>query len=189
MAEEVRKDLQWWTCYLDKCNGASIMWMNHRLTVDEIIVTDACLQGIGGFCQGRYFHATIPEWISSLEDLHIAHLELWAIVVAVQLWRTHINGLKFVVGCDNESVMTIINTGYSRDKLLQILLRELMYHLAMGHAEMVAKFVPGHDNIVPDLLLRWTINDKYEEKFLNIKEPMWEEDVVATELFTLRQKW
>ena len=106
----------------------------------SFFATDACLRGTGGICQGHYFHFRFPEFVFGwARKVHIAHLELLAIIVGVKVWRHVIRGNRFVVGCDNQAVVTIINTGRSKNKLLQKMLCELCYQLAMVEAEIFAK--------------------------------------------------
>ena len=170
-------------------NGASIMWMTQHETVNEFMSSDASLKGIGAFCQGNYFHAEIPENIKKIPGVHIAHFELWAIIAAVKTWKHRINGCKFIMGCDNLAVVTIINTGRSKDKLLQKLLRELIYVITENQAEIVTRFVPSGENVIPDLLSRLTIDKKYVKKFDELKQPGWIQENVKEDIFMLENDW
>ena len=61
--DEVRRDIAWWSEYMNKFNGVSIMWMEDRKTVNEVLATDSCLTGMGGFSHGKFFHCEIPEFV------------------------------------------------------------------------------------------------------------------------------
>ena len=189
MRAELKRDILWWKVFIQQYNGASIMWMIQKKEVDQLIATDSCLVGIGGTCGDRYFHMTLPEWVRQVENVNIAHFELWAILVAIRLWKNYITGHRFVVGCNNQAVATIINTGRAKNGLLQTLLRELTFEVAMAQAEIYAKFVPGWENLLPDILSRWTLNDEYRRKFLQEKQPHWQEDHVHPELFLIHDYW
>ena len=92
------------------------MWMEQKLVVNEVFATDSCLTGAGGLCSGKYFHVQFPEYIFTWDEkVHIAHLELLAIIIGLKIWKKHLKGMRIVVGCDNHAVVTIINTGISRN--------------------------------------------------------------------------
>ena len=172
--EQVRKDLKWWRLNLRKFNGRSIMWMEQKLVVNEVFATDSCLTGAGGLCNGKYFHVQFPEYVFTWDEkVHIAHLELLAIIIGLKIWKKHLKGMRIVVGCDNQAVVTIINTGRSRNRLLQKLLREMCYCLAMAEVEIFARHVKSENNLVPDILSRWGTDVKYEQQFLQLKEKDW----------------
>ena len=187
--DEVHKDLKWRKQFRNMHNGASIMWMTQHETVNEFMSSDASLEGIGAFCKGSYFHIEIPQDIRNIPGVHIAHFELWAIIAAVKTWKQQINGCKFVMGCDNLAMATIVNTGRSRDKLLQKLLQELIYVIAMNQAEIVTRFVPSGENVIPDLLSRMTIDRKYRKKFYELKQSDWVQENVKEDVFMVENDW
>ena len=189
VTNEVRKDIEWWHKFLHVYNGSSIMWLVQRENMDELMATDACLAGIGGFSENRFFHSPIPEIISVNKKVNIAHLEMWAIIIAVKVWAKKISGVRFVIGCDNKAVGDIINFGRSCDAYLQQLLRELTYNLALNDAEMVVKFIPGHLNLIPDILSRFELHRKYEEDFMKLQEPHWNEDKIYENMFIIDSNW
>ena len=91
--EEVKCDLKWWARFICKYNGKLIMWHMHKKQVNELIVTDASLSGIGGFSMGKYFHEEVDSatlsWLF-YNEVGIVHMEMLAIIVAVRLWHTEI---------------------------------------------------------------------------------------------------
>ncbi len=72
---EFKKDVNWWTIFLPKYNGVSMMAIEDWSSPDEIFATDACLVGGGGWCHGMYFHTSFPEFIIQ-QGLHINALYL-----------------------------------------------------------------------------------------------------------------
>ena len=174
---------------MSEYNGASIMWMVQRDIVNEFIASDASLQGVGGYSEKKFFHCEIPQSIRDQTGIHIAHFELWAIIIAVKIWKDDITGQRFVMGCDNQAVVTIVNTGRSRDELLQTLLRELVYVVASSQAEIVMRYVPSGQNLIPDLLSRWSLHPKYQQQFEKLHEPDWKEEYVTPEYFNLVSDW
>ena len=49
----------------------------------------------------------------------------------------------------------MLNSGRSRDKMLQCCLREICFLAAQGEFEVRAVHIAGVDNRLPDLLSRW----------------------------------
>ena len=168
MPEQVLRDLCWWKKFLYTYNGKSIMWLVHKEKIDNLVATDASLMGLGGFSHGNYFRKNVNMEHLGIEyghELNIAHLELLAIIVAVRIWKDTIRGKKFVISCDNQAVVMIINHGRSRNQLLQNMLRQLMYELAMLDAELHVKHIFGVSNTIPDILSRWNQHKKFRTQF------------------------
>ena len=93
------------------------------------------------------------------------------------------------MGCDNQAVLQIINNGKAKDKLLQQLLRQLMFELASHQAEIIVHYVPTKENVIPDILSRWTTDQKYQQKFYELKEDHWQEYHVLPHMFELNSTW
>ena len=85
MEPQIRKYLKWWYTFLPTYNGVSLMWLEQFTTPDQVIATDAFLQGAGGIMWGHgYFRFRFPPcW----RGKNIAYLELWAVIVALRIWR------------------------------------------------------------------------------------------------------
>ena len=78
-------------------------------------------------CGKFYFHEQIPQSITDIDGIQIAHFEMIAVKVALKLWATQIHGIRFKICCDNQAVVSILNTGISKDHKLQQLLREVVF--------------------------------------------------------------
>ena len=190
VSEMIKKDYLWWQHFMYTYNGTSIMWMRSLRVVDSVIASDACLKGIGGTFASRYYRTKLPiEWVND-DRYNIAHFELWAIIICVKLWGKMLNGRRFKVSCDNQAVVTVINTGYSKNSLLQAGLRELTFLLAINQCEMVAEFIPGSKNLVPDLLSRWHLSHHYRDQFnILMVGRKWIRDHVDRKMFLTQCDW
>ena len=84
---------------------------------DTIISTDACLSWLGGInsISHEYFHCGIPERLSSN---HIGVYEILAIYIAMRLWSKQMTNKRIQLFCDNQSVISILNSGKGKDKLM-----------------------------------------------------------------------
>ena len=166
------------------------MWLQQKQHDLSFFSTDACLKGAGGIYQGQYFHVEFPKEVFMLdENVHIAHLELLAIIVGVRLWADLVHGKRFTIACDNEAVVTIINSGRSRNCLLQQMLRELAFCLANLDTEIHATYISSGANLMSDLLSRWSLHDKYQDQFNQLKQQNWEERIVSDQMFKLSSNW
>jgi hypothetical protein len=162
---EFLNDIAWWHRYLPQFNGISLISLDNWSSPDEIIASDACLVGCGATCGREFFHKVFPEAIVA-EMLHINALELLALVVAISIWGSRLTGKKLTVLCDNSATVWVINTGKTRDRVMQVLLRELCFICATNGLEIFAKHIPGVQNRVPDLLSRWSLSGEFRTDFI-----------------------
>ena len=89
----------------------------------NFFATDACLKGAGRKCGRFYFHTEFPQYVFQWDRyVHIAHLEMLAIIIGIKVWGGILAGKRFVIACDNQVVVTIINQSRSRNSLLQKLM-------------------------------------------------------------------
>ena len=89
ITDEVRMDLKWWKVHMQDYNGISMMLLNQRMDQPEFFATDSCLQGARGICGDKYFYVTFPQYIFGwAKKVHMAHLELLAVVLGVKVWKT-----------------------------------------------------------------------------------------------------
>lgn len=73
-----------------------------------------------------------------------------------------------MIKCDNQSVVTVLNSGSTRDLYMQSCLREILFFAAQFHFEIRSVHFPGVENRIADLLSRWHMNSSYKEKFYNL---------------------
>ena len=189
MSRDIQMDVKWWQRFLPLYDNVSLMWLEQEPQVGYLISTDACMTGIGGFSQGEYFHAKIPQRLQQQQQYKIHHFEMWAIIVAVKLWREKIKGKKFRVQSDNQAVVEVIRDGNARDRILQQQLRLLMFEAATGRYELVPYYIMGKRNIIPDLLSRIHLSEKIKAKFQEYKQLDWKEMEVQEEMFNLHCSW
>ena len=128
------------------------MWLVKQPETDHMLATDACLTGYGGICGSEYFHGQFPP---HMKGKNIAYLEIWAVQIAVNIWRNKLRGTYFWIHVDNEAVATILNTGASRDPTLQGALGNILMIAAKHEFMIKARHIRGVDNRIPDWLSRW----------------------------------
>ena len=100
-----------------------------------------------------------PEWLQlqwpeGLEDWSTAQKELIPIVLACRIWGRRWMGKRIVVFCDNEAVVEMLGTGYSREPNLMHLLRYIFLVAAFNELLVRAMWIPGSTNKVADAISR-----------------------------------
>ena len=183
------KDLRWLQTFLPTYNGMSIMWLEQMMVPDVVLATDACLTGIVGQCGTRYYHSKIPQEILQWPEASIAHFEMVAVMTALKLWSQKLHGIRFKILCDNQAVVSILNTGKSRDVRLQQLQREIVFLQAQFNFELRSEYITTKQNRIPDLLSRYHLEYKYRSLFGKEKQPDAVEDKVTTTMFNITNSW
>ena len=184
--EEMIQDLRWWKKFMRTYNGTSIMWMQQCKIVDSIVASDACLTAMGSRYKNRCIHKKFPNWLTTGE-YKIHHLELVVVVTSLRVWKHELQGLRFVMLCDNEAVVHVVNSGYSRDRILQSWLRKLTFIAATGRFEVVLRYVPGVENRIPDILSRLHLNKKFKLQWEENKEDNWIMEELHDDVFQISE--
>ena len=156
---EFFRDLDMWKVFLSKWNGRSLFLESTTTpTPDLELYTDAAGSvGFGGYFQGKWFQGHWPPLmlLNRERGISIEWQELFPIVVACAIWHPLFKGKRLQFWCDNESVVSIINSGHSKAPLIMELVRKLVL-LSMEHNFLVrARHVPGVSNEIADALSRF----------------------------------
>ena len=148
--EVVRSDLHWWSCFLVRWNGRSLILPEEPSTT---IYTDASGSwGCGALLSnGQWFQL---QWPTSWEAVHIAAKEMVPIAVAVAVWGRQLSGQSLLVKSDNMAVVAALRSGSCKDQLLMHLLRCLHFFSAHFQLRVQASHIPGSCNDAADALSR-----------------------------------
>ena len=154
--------------------------------VDSIIATDACKLGYGGTYRNQYFRGRFPP---SWDKHNIAVLEMLAVMVALKIWGTQLQGHYFWIHVDNEAVASVLNTGASRDSQLQDVLREIALIAARHQFVIKARHISGISNRVPDWLSRWHQQGARREFRAYAKDHSLKQTRVSSTILQLDNEW
>ena len=148
-----KSDLQWWGCFLPVWNGSSMMEGVHRYRFSATVTSDASGRwGCGAYSSsGDWFQL---EWPESWREVHITVKELLPVVVAVAMWGKQWRGRNIRCRCDNAAVVSIINSGSSKEERAMHLMRSLFFFQAIFDISLVAEHIPGAENGPADALSR-----------------------------------
>lgn len=109
-----RSDLSWWHIFLEHWNGISMLGPlqaapppNHHLYTDA-----SGSLGCGAWSGHNWFQYL---WLEAFTERPIATKELLPIVLACIVWRVGWRNQCVLAHCDNQAVVDVINSGYSKD--------------------------------------------------------------------------
>ena len=136
----LRSDLAWWDLFLDAWNGVSLLRPARLSVADQEFYTDASYLGTA-----------------------IAPKELVPIVMACVVWGQAWRGQVVHVHSDNEAVVAVLNSGYSKDEQLMHLVRCLFFVLAAWDILLYACHIPGVRNSVADAISRDKISSFFSK--------------------------
>ena len=157
--KEFFKDPTMWQAFFTGWNGRSFL-LDSTVTPSpdmELFTDAASTVGFGGYFNGKWFQGRWPTHmeINKERGISIEWQELFPIVVACAIWYPHFAGKRLQFWCDNESVVSIINSGHSKAPRIMDLLRFLVL-ISMKHNFFVrACHVPGVSNDIADALSRF----------------------------------
>ena len=119
--KEFFKDLNMWKAFLEGWNGRSF-FLNTTVTPSphmELYTDASGRTGYGGYFNGKWFQGRwLPHMqLSSDSGISIEWQELFPIVVACAIWYPHFSGKRIQFWCDNESVISIINSAIQRSRI------------------------------------------------------------------------
>ena len=157
ISQEAKSDLRTWSLFISKFNGKS-MFLNDRLLSSETLslYTDAAASlGFGTTYSSYWFYGPFP---CQCRHLNITLLELYPIVVAVNvwghLWRNHC--IRFYT--DNQALMYILNRQTSKDKYIMQLVRKLVLACLKFNILFQSSHVEGCKNVLADSLSRLQVD-------------------------------
>ena len=139
----------------------------------DTIELDACLTGLGArfnnqFYQYQFKDNEVPCSFS------IVHLEMWNVLIAMRVLAKEWNNYSLVIKCDNEAVVSVFNSGATRDNVLAAMVRNIWLTTATHNIKVRLVHIPGLNNVCADLLSRWgTTKCNFEKLRKYIIDPVW----------------
>ena len=185
----VKKDILWWNTFLPHYNGISMMLYEEWCNPDETFSSDACLEGCGGFSNGKFFHSDFPIDVKNRKYC-INVLEMFSIMVCLKLWGKLFKGKRIQIFCDNGAVCQVLNSGRSHNESLQSGLREIAFLSAEYEFQIRVIHISGISNRIADHLSRWNSSQKHIEAFhMLTKQFKLQEFQTSSEIFEFTNNW
>lgn len=153
---DMKEDLIVWLQFLYHFNGRAMWQEEFILDKNFLLFTDAA--GSVGFaaiwrnhwCAGHWN----PTWQVKGYLKNIVLLELFPIIVAIEIWGSFFRNKRILIRTDNKGVMYAINCLTSKSPPVIILLRHMIFKCLSLNIWMKAVHVPGKDNVLADALSR-----------------------------------
>ena len=146
-----RSDLAWWHLFLESWNGVTMMgsleWYPdiHMFRVPLAV-------GLGGVNRGYKWPGLGTCSSGQLPRRNSSQLS-WRLCYGVRYGREW-KGRAILAHCDNQAVVEVVNSGYSRDQGVMQLIRCLFFIRAFFDISLQVVHIPGHLNIAADAISR-----------------------------------
>ena len=153
-----REDVKMWQNFLKDWNGTSLFlnpcWEN---SAELSLYTDASgTLGFGGIFRNQWFQGKwLPHQTLDTKNISIDWQELYAIVVACYIWASVWAQKRIIFYCDNQAVVSIINSKRSKSTRIMDLVRALTLKTMKYNFYFKAIHVPGHSNDIADSISRF----------------------------------
>ena len=129
------------------------------------------------------------KWPPSFATVVIAPKELIPVVMACAIWGRAWKGQVIQVHCDNQAVVSVLNSGYSRDDYMMKLIRTLSFFAAEWDIHLVACHIPGISNVVADAISRNDMHTLFSKVPRAASQPMPMPDELLHLLLTPSLDW
>ena len=159
LGSEFRKDLYWWSKFLPRWNGLSLLPAARWPSLDNpTLQTDASQRGAGAFFNGRWFSYPWQEEHTRAafraKALSMPFLELMAIVIALHTWADQLRGRCLVLQSDCLPVVQAVRKMYSSDPHLASLIQSLAMVQCFHNFFIHITHIDTSNNIYADPLSR-----------------------------------
>ena len=147
---EAIHDINWWLKFSTNWNGKAFSTWTPAYHLQ--LYTDASSTiGFGAYWNGAWFS---QPWPQSLMSNPIEWKELYAIVMACEVWGKRWSGKRLLFHCDNQAIVHVWESGLSRSSSLMCLVRALFFIAARCNFHVLIAHIPGIDNSIADSLSR-----------------------------------
>ena len=147
LSQDVQEDIQWWHSFIQLFNGKSAVLDSTPITC---VYTVACGKGAGAYFIDDWAYCNWARDWPEMADLHINHKEALAVALACYRWCHLWTGKKILILSDNQTAVSTINRGTSRDRRVMDTLRGVFWLSAIFGFHLCARYFPGHQNVTAD---------------------------------------
>ena len=151
---EMPHDLAWWQTFHPLYNGVCIIKPADWSFADFRFTTDARPTRGGAMCLDKCLTFPFLDFVIHAAS-HICALELFPVIIVVKFWATGLQHRRFLVSCDNEVVVTVINSGSTKDPFMQRCLGQLWFTSALHDVDLHVRHILGEHNTLAYALSRW----------------------------------
>ena len=150
---QARADIFWWQEFLPSWNGVEFFQEGISTSFDLWFFTDASDVGMGGVLGNNWFSVGWPRGFSA-DCCSTNFQEIFAIFTAVTIWGSELCNKQILIYCDNETVVTVVNSGTCKNNRIMDVVRGIFFVCAKNNISLFAEHVPGVENEMADALSR-----------------------------------
>lgn len=153
-------DLLVWNDFFSSYNGRSFWQTPFQDNSVVSLFTDAAgSTGYGAFYQGHWSAARWPDcWLSLGYTKNVVLLELFPILVSLDIWGVHLRNSRLLFHSDNKGVAYAINCLSSKSLPVLAVLRCIVLKCLELNLWIKVKYIPGYTNVIADSLSRFQID-------------------------------
>jgi hypothetical protein len=152
----VLQDLHVWELFLRDFNGVSSLLPRVPVSDFDMAADASGSIGFGVICGRQWSYG---YWVRSACAWSIVAKELYPLLLGLALWGPDMRHGRLTFVSDNAAVVQVLSRLRSRDELVGALLRRVVGLLLRYDIVIEAAHIPGHRNVLPDLLSRDRILD------------------------------
>ena len=164
------ESLAWFLTFMHSFNGVVYF---KKPPIQHHIYVDASLKYLGGTWGSRVYSTVVP--VETIGERSITQYELYNVLLAIHLWASDLANKTVCVHCDNQSAVTVINSGKTKDTFLDMCIRQLAMLCALHNIDLRLQHARGVDNAIADSLSRG--------KYNNLGEVQWDIVLIICLLF------
>jgi len=148
---ELLADINWWKTFITTFNGKSIILRDDPVSA---VYTDACGEGGGGHWGQNWFYVNWPLDWPAAHPFHINEKEILSVVLAAHYWGSCWQNRKVYIFSDNNTTVSGINKGTSKNKVVMSAIRYLFWQSVQFNFKIKAVHIPGRNNVKADVISR-----------------------------------
>ena len=188
-----RKDCMMWLQFLKDTRNQSLCCpfldvSSFEYATELFFYTDASLNqlyGLGGIFGDSWIVGPWGQEFITKQEPSIEFLELFALCAGVFTWADRLVNNRFIIYCDNQAVISMVNNLISTCNQYMKLIRMLTLNNMKYHRRIFVRYVRSEKNIPTDALSRLNFAKfwKYAPKLMNrlpdpIDQTIWPVDKV-----------
>ena len=197
LSADSRKDLKWWSRYLEHFNGIQMIFEEDPFILEisqlldtplDVYAGDATPMGGGGWHGKQYWSRMLPIHLQDPAiPIHVK--EFWILVVSAKLWGEGWSGRAVTLFCDNGAVVDTVNHKKPRDPALLSLLREFFFVAVTYKFIPVVRKISTKDNFLADHISRRFDHDAASRLFSESGLANMQRVTVPDKSFMLTDSW
>ncbi|MCP3887296.1 MAG: hypothetical protein GY702_00265, partial [Desulfobulbaceae bacterium] len=161
-----KEDIYWILKFLPQFNGIEMLKTNPIF--DEELLVDACLTGIGGKLGNSWYKCELPTEIQE-QKFNISELEMWNILIAVNVFKDQLRGKTIHIRSDNASSICILQSGRGKCNNMLKCARSIWWLAILHDIKFIVSHILGQNNDIADALSRAHLSGKNADKLEDLR--------------------